>query len=130
MTPIYSSKTRAAASELTTRWTRLEDELRLLCRSLRNSWCDDMAAVTTFVQLPGDAEYEQAMRALCQRLADEFGLQQTVRREGESWTIRFSRSLPAHAAENRAGSGLVARANEAARRLVGRGREGEHRPIR
>ena len=79
------------AHEPATSWTRLDGELRMLCRSLANpaGWTPE--AVTTFVRLPGDSEYRQAMGTLCRRLAAEYGLEQTVRRQGDDWCVRFAR---------------------------------------
>jgi hypothetical protein len=81
------------AHEPTTSWTRLDTELRMLCRSLASpsGWAPE--AVTTFVRLPGDAEYRQAIGTLCRRLAAEHGLAQTVRRQGDDWSVRFARPV-------------------------------------
>ena len=81
----------ALAHEPATRWTQLDAELRMLCRSLSriSGWTPE--AVTTFVCLPGDAEYRQALGTLCHWLAAEHGLVQTVRREGGDWCVRFAR---------------------------------------
>jgi hypothetical protein len=81
----------ALAHELATRWTQLDAELRMLCRSLSRTSGWTPEAVTTFVCLPGDAEYRQAIGTLCQRLAAEYGLEPAVRREGGDWCVRFAR---------------------------------------
>ena len=79
------------AREPETRWTQLDAELRMLCRSLSRTSGWTPEAVTTFVSLPGDAEYRQAIGTLSQRLAAEYGLEQTVCREGSDWRVRFAR---------------------------------------
>lgn len=65
----------------------------MLCRSLANAAGWTPEAVTTFVRLPGDSEYRQAMGTLCRRLAAEYGLDQTVRRQGDDWCVRFARPV-------------------------------------
>ena len=77
--------------EQSNQWVRLDGELRLLCRGLRCSWCDQLTTVSTAIGMPGDAEFEQAIRALCQRLADEYGVRSMVRRDDDVWAIRFTR---------------------------------------
>lgn len=67
-------------------------ELRLLCQGLVNcSWSDTLRAVSTDVGLPADRKHELVLRALCWELAEEFGLEQTVRRQDQIWIARFSR---------------------------------------
>jgi hypothetical protein len=122
----------AQAHEPMTRWTQLDTELRMICRSLANpkGWAPE--AVTTFVRLPGDAEYRQAIGTLCRRLGLEFRLDQTVQRQGDEWCVRFARPMvagKAKAAQGASGAALVrgslrvaiARAYAAARRLPGLG---------
>ena len=67
----------------------------MLCRGLRHpsGWTPE--GITTFVVLPGDAEYAQAIAAICRRLAGEFGLEQTVVRQGDRWRVRFARPVAA-----------------------------------
>src|SRR5262245_12602404 len=83
----------AQVGEPATRWTQLETELRMICRSLASpqGWTPD--AVTTFVGLPGDAEYRQAMSTLCRRLGLEYRLEAAVRRQGDDWSVRFARPV-------------------------------------
>jgi hypothetical protein len=85
------------AHEPATHWTQLDAELRMLCRSLSRTSGWTPEAVTTFVCLPGDVEYQQAIGTLCQRLAAEYRLEQTVRREGGDWCVRFARLAVAEA---------------------------------
>ena len=70
----------------------------MLCRGLRypSGWVPE--GVTTFVRLPGDAEYAQAVSAICRRLTGEFGLEQSVTRQGDQWRVRFARPLDGEAA--------------------------------
>jgi hypothetical protein len=86
----------------------------MLCRSLASpsGWAPE--AVTTFVRLPGDAEYRQAIGTLCRRLAVEHGLEQTVRRQGDDWCVRFARPVVAGKA---VAAQDVARANPVSSRL-------------
>lgn len=109
----------------------LPGELRLLCRGLVYcSWCDRLEIVTTEVHLPDDEAHALALRALCQELAEEFAVEQTVRREDEAWIVRFSRREAGLAAteeererpwyrSDRALFGVLARPDKAARRLHG-----------
>ncbi|MFN8541682.1 MAG: hypothetical protein U0232_29915 [Thermomicrobiales bacterium] len=130
MAIVNSPRTSGGTNQPTTPWSELDRELRMLCRSLTRlgGWSPD--AVTTFVTLPGDAEYEQALSALCRRLAEECGLAQSVRRQGAHWVVRFAR--PEAATRPRRGDyeffgaysdsrlpGLGARLREAARHLYG-----------
>jgi hypothetical protein len=118
------------AGEPETSWTRLDAELRMICRSLVRpaGWMPE--AVTTFVRLPGDAEYRQAIGTLCCRLAAEHGLEQTVRRQGDDWCVRFARPVvagPVVVARGVPGAvpvgaglrGAIGRASAMARQLVG-----------
>lgn len=83
-----------AADELGRLRQRLEREVGLLCRGLACcTWCDTLEATSTVVRLPDDAAHERLLRAVCQHLAREFGLNHTVCRQGDNWAIRFSRSL-------------------------------------
>jgi hypothetical protein len=118
------------AKETATRWTQLDAELRMICRSLASpkGWTPE--AVTTFVRLPGDAEYRQAIGTLCRRLALEYRLEASVRRDGDEWRVRFARPVVAGQATTvrelaraqSARSGVraaIAQAYAAARRLSG-----------
>lgn len=98
MRVIVTSEACGVVRESVSRWTSLERELGMLCRGLSHSWCADLRAVSTVVSLPGDAEYEQAVCTLCQRVADEFGVLQSVRRDGDAWAICFSRPVGENAA--------------------------------
>lgn len=91
MTLINSPRVGGGTGEPATLWSTLDRELRMLCHSLTrtNGWSPQ--AITTIVTLPGDAEYEQALTTLCRRLAEECGLEQMVRRQGEQWVVRFAR---------------------------------------
>lgn len=130
MAMVNSPQTSGGTNQPTTSWSALDRELRMLCRSLERTsgWSPD--AITTFVTLPGDAEYEQALTALCRRLAEECGLEQGVRRQAQQWVVRFAR--PEAATRPRRGDyeffgaytdsrlpGFGARLREAARRLYG-----------
>ena len=92
-TRIDGPQTTTTVGEPATRWTQLDSELRMLCRGLcyPSGWTPE--GVTTFVGLPGDAEYAQAIAAICRRLAGEFGLEQTVVRQGDRWRVRFARPV-------------------------------------
>lgn len=92
-TQIDWTTTSVAPQEPATSWTRLDAELRMLCRGLRypTGWLPE--GVTTFVRLPGDAEYAQALATICRRLAVEFALTQTVVRDGDQWRVRFARTV-------------------------------------
>lgn len=96
----------ALEREPATCWTQLDAELRMLCRGLGrpSGWSPE--AVTTFVHLPGDAEYAQAMTTLCCRLAREYDLEQTLLRESGRWRVRFARPEVAEPAPSRRGVGL------------------------
>jgi hypothetical protein len=120
------------AQESATGWTQLDSELRMICRSLAcpKEWTPE--AVTTFVRLPGDAEYRQAIGTLCRRLGLEYRLEATVRWDGDEWRVRFARPVVpgqamavrdlARAQSARPGvRGALARAYAAARRLAGLG---------
>ena len=93
MTPMQPKTLPGVTTEPVTFWTTLDSSLRLLCRGLVCSWCADLRAVTTFTRLPEDAEYEQALRTVCRRLAEEFGVEEAVWREEDVWWIRFSRPV-------------------------------------
>ena len=94
--------------EPVTSWTRLDGELRMLCRGLRPSAGWTLQAVSTFVHLPDDAEYKQAIGAICSRLATEHGLTYTVVRDGADWRLRFARPEAAAALPTRQRLGLLA----------------------
>ena len=111
------------------RWT-LTRELNMMGRGLANSWSDRLEAVSTVVRLGDDAAQEQVLRAVCRQVAGEFGLQQTVRRGGEVWHVRFSRAPVAdetmgmrgtssRPGANRALPARLARPYHAARRVCG-----------
>jgi hypothetical protein len=130
MTLVNAPRTGGGTGQPATSWSTLDAELRMLCRSLTRCHGWTAQAVTTYVTLPCDAEYEQALTTLCRRLAEEHGLDQTVRREGEQWVVRFARPVAATAL--RRGDyeyfgaytdsrlpGYFARLREAARRLYG-----------
>lgn len=71
--------------------------LRPLCRSLACcTWCSTLEAVSTVVRLADEAAQEQLLCTVCQQLADEFGLNYTIRRAGDVWAVRFfmSRGCP------------------------------------
>lgn len=91
----------AAEREPATRWTQLDAELRMLCRSLGHAEGWSPAAVTTFVCLPGDAEYRQALTTLCRRLAEVYALEATVGWEAGCWRVRFARADVAPVATRR-----------------------------
>ena len=74
-----------------TTWAQLAAEMRMLCCGLAVSEGWTLRTVSTFVRLPGDQEYQQAIGTLCRRLAGEYGLEQSVVREGPDWRVRFSR---------------------------------------
>ena len=100
-TDMRSPELRTTVQEPVTSWTRLDGELRMLCRGLRPSEGWTLQAASTFVRLPGDAEYKQAIGTICRRLAAEYGLGYTVVREGADWRVRFARpdadvTVPAH----------------------------------
>ncbi|HEY8602137.1 MAG TPA: hypothetical protein VIL85_27170 [Thermomicrobiales bacterium] len=109
----------------------LPQELRLLCQGLVNcSWCNSLRATSTDVGLPGDREHALTLRALCWDLAEEFGLEQMVRRQDQTWIVRFSQREVGMAATeeegersgHRADSPIprgVARPDEAPRHLHG-----------
>ena len=94
--------------EPVTSWTRLDGELRMLCRGLSPSAGWTLQAVSTFVHLPDDAEYKQAIGAICRRLAAEYGLTYMVVREGSDWRLRFARPDAAAALPTRQRLGLLA----------------------
>src|SRR5690242_7803866 len=82
---------RTTVQEPATSWTQLDGELRMLCRGLSRSQGWTLQAVSTFVRLPGDAEYRQAIGTLCGRIAAEYALDYAVVREGADWRVRFAR---------------------------------------
>ena len=86
-----SPELRTTVQEPVTSWTQLDGELRMLCRGLGRSQGWTLQAVSTFVRLPGDAEYRQAIGTLCSRLAAEYALDYAVVREGADWRVRFAR---------------------------------------
>jgi hypothetical protein len=130
-TRVERPEREARAQESATRWTQLEGELRMICRSLANPQGWTPEAVTTFVRLPGDAEYQQAIGALCRRLGLEYRLETTVRRDGDDWGVRFARpgegrkaaarTVPASIPFGRGMRAAIARACATARRLTGLG---------
>ena len=87
-------------------------ELRLLCQGLVNcSWCNTLRTVSTDVRLPADQAHELALRALCWELAEEFAIEQTLNRQGDTWIVRFSRREAGMAATEEEGEHSRHRAN-------------------
>lgn len=117
-TRIDHTATGTTADVSVTSWTRLDAELRMLCRGLcyPNGWHPD--GVTTFVRLPGDAEYAQALNTICRRLANDFGLTQTITRDGDQWRVRFGRTTAATAAAHSWRTALQPAAEEDVLRTV------------
>jgi hypothetical protein len=56
----------------------------------------------------GHEEERDAVIALAQRLAEEYGLAAAIERSGHFLTIRFTRKEPASSSEPRAGASLLA----------------------
>jgi hypothetical protein len=99
-------------------------ELRVLCQGLSCTQVRSLETVSTVVRLPEDPAQIVKLRRICEWLANEFKLDHDVRRDGEVWSVRFSR-LPAPAparAPRAVPTGLrtlpasIARLTEAARR--------------
>jgi hypothetical protein len=71
----------------------LTSELRMLCRGLANSSFAMLATVRTVVRLPDDEAVELALRQACGTVADEFGVESAVRRDGDVWIVCFCREV-------------------------------------
>ena len=68
-----------------------EGLLLSMCKMLDRVPADAMRSISMSGTLRGVDEGAEAVAAFCRRLADEYGLRQTVQVDGDTFTVRFSR---------------------------------------